>query len=635
MKRSKNQAIYKYLPGMWMSENAESSRSGKAVTALIKTWNYVKMEGIYDQFIDDEIKRQVVAFGASGGDISSFNIVKDKKCFRIVEPACNEGVPDIIGEISPLVFYCSACHRVKRVSDASRVNESTWKCTCGSNQIKQLQMVYTCSCGMAQPIKVPFNKDIEHFYYYPNEDKFKFKYMQGKNLKNAEMVLQCPNCNKRVYPDNAESNRNYKPFNLNIINLMDSRSGKFFEYGIDAQKIVLAHWLQLLTYSEYEEILNNVEQAFSIDNLNASKREEAKRQAQTLLSQGIINETMLETVIVSLLGQQTERLCAEKYVLLCDEFFIQRKSKNKEIYEEWVGGLAFKLMQYNTIRYSRKIIHLEDSIKRQLDLEFIEDCFEVTSMNKKLGISLAQVSCDVEIINCAYGFTRRVADPHNCQSNRLKLVAYDRSKDGNSHLVYAAKLNTEGILFEIDRVKIINWLYKNNIIKEEELPDLKDEKCVKNWFVEKVHSEEISSFNGADSTDAITKNVYCLLHSISHAMMKIAGEISGLASNSLSEILFVETTSIFIYAQSSQGIPLGALSGMFENEYYRFLQMLFEESKNCIFDPVCESRDNSACTACLILPEISCISFNSNIGRKYLYSIDTHKDGIKFGFWEM
>jgi hypothetical protein len=121
---------------------------------------------------------------------------------------------------------------------------------------------------------------------------------------------------------------------------------------------------------------------------------------------------------------------------------------------------------------------------------------------------------------------------------------------------------------------------------------------------------------------------------MSHAFMNAAGELSGLSSNSLTEIIIVETASIFIYAQTSQGIPLGALSGMAETNYAYFLKKAFDETKNCVFDPICTERDDTACSACLIIPEISCNHFNAELGRKYLYSID----GVEtptIGFWEM
>lgn len=60
MKRSKTQAVYRFLPEMWISEKDDSER---AVSAKIKNWNYIKMSDIYEDFIEGEIKRQVKLFG--------------------------------------------------------------------------------------------------------------------------------------------------------------------------------------------------------------------------------------------------------------------------------------------------------------------------------------------------------------------------------------------------------------------------------------------------------------------------------------------------------------------------------------------------------------------------------------------
>ena len=166
------------------------------------------------------------------------------------------------------------------------------------------------------------------------------------------------------------------------------------------------------------------------------------------------------------------------------------------------------------------------------------------------------------------------------------------------------------------------------------MPDLEDDISIKERFSEYVHSEAISMFGEIDESEKITKNVFALLHSISHVFMNAAGELSGLSRNSLTEIIIVETASIFIYAQTSQGIPLGALSGMVESNYIYFLKKAFEEAKNCVFDPICTERDDTACSACMVIPEISCNHFNNELGRKYLYSIPGI-DNPKVGFWEM
>lgn len=636
MKRSKTQAVYRFLPEMWISEKDDSER---AVSAKIKNWNYIKMSDIYEDFIEGEIKRQVKLFGDRGGDISAFDLSPDTHSFAIVETACNEGIPDIIGEISPLVFYCSSCGAVSDLRNPDAVDKYTWKCKnpdCGKWAVKQLQMIYACECGYAQPIKIPHVQGVKNFKFRPNETQYKIFYRSGNSEKPAEFVQICPNCNSRLVPDNANSGRNYKPFTLKVINLVDQRNGQFYKKGIDAQKTIVCRWFDKLSTADYDEILNNIELAFSDAFKSDAQRRNVKQQVRALIDAGMLPPEMFESAVNNMLQNAPNTKSVERYVSMCDDLFSRKKAENPVGYAEWLSHFSFKLMQYDTLKYAKRIITLEEAIQRQLDMEFIDSPEEVTALNKKMGITNMQVSCDIQIINCTYGYSRRVADPKNSTNKncRLKLNAYDRTRDGTANLVYGAKLDTEGILFEISQRKIVEWLYENNIISEEQLPDLDDDVSVKKWFAQYVHSDVISMFGEIDDSEKITKNVFALLHSMSHAFMNAAGELSGLSSNSLTEIILVETASIFIYAQTSQGIPLGALSGMAESNYAFFLKKAFDEAKNCVFDPICTERDDTACSACLIIPEISCNHFNAELGRKYLYSIDG-VDNPTVGFWEM
>lgn len=636
MKRSKTQAVYRFLPEMWISEKDDSER---AVSTKIKNWNYIKMSDIYEDFIEGEIKRQIKLFGDRGGDISAFDLSPDTHSFAIVETACNEGIPDIIGEISPLVFYCSSCGTVSDLRNPDAVDKYTWKCKnpdCGKWAVKQLQMIYACECGYAQPIKIPHVQGVKNFKFRPNETQYKMFYRSGNSEKPAEFVQICPNCNSRLVPDNANSGRNYKPFMLKVINLVDQRNGQFYKKGIDAQKTIVCRWFDKLSTADYEEILNNIELAFSDAFKSDAQRRNVKQQVRALIDAGMLPPEMFESAVNNMLQNAPNTKSVERYVAMCDDLFSRKKTENPVGYAEWLSQFSFKLMQYDTLKYAKRIITLEEAIQRQLDMEFIDSPEEVTALNKKMGIANMQVSCDIQIINCTYGYSRRVADPKNSTNKncRLKLNAYDRTRDGTANLVYGAKLDTEGILFEISQRKIVEWLYKNNIISEEQLPDLDDDISVKKWFAQYVHSDVISMFGEIDDSEKITKNVFALLHSMSHAFMNSAGELSGLSGNSLTEIILVETASIFIYAQTSQGIPLGALSGMAESNYAYFLKKAFDEAKNCVFDPICTERDDTACSACLIIPEISCNHFNAELGRKYLYSIDG-VDNPTVGFWEM
>lgn len=633
MKRSKSQAVYKFLPGMWVSEKNDSGRS---ITAEIKNWNNKRMENIYHSFIEGEIKRQILLFGKRGGDINSFNLEGDN-CFMVVEPACNEGIPDIIGTMSPLLFYCSSCHYTFQKNSSNQVDNRTWKCpNCEKYSVKQLQMVYTCECGYSQPVKRPFVKGVSDLIYKPNVNQYKMFYKQGNIEKTAEFSIMCPTCQSRLVPDNAESSRNYKPFSLKIINLVDKKSGDFFEKGKEAQKIVIAKWLGKLSQEQYQEIIENVELAFSDMMRSDEQRKEVEATVRGMIAAGLIPEEQFDVFVSNMMGIKKKSGSVEQYAASCDETFAKKKSDDVEVYENWISSYAYKLMQYDTIKYARQVFTLHDAIKKQLELELIDSSADILNMNKKLGISNMQVSCDIEVISCTYGYTRKASDPANNQNKkcRLKLNAYDKTKDGNANIVYGAKLETEGILFEISQKKIIEWLYKNKVISEEQIPDLDDDLSIKRWFADNVKGDSISMFGEIDDSERITKNVFGLLHSMSHAFIKTAGEISGLSGNSLTEIIIVETASIFVYAQTTQAVPLGALSGMAENNYAQFLNKVYAETRNCVFDPICSERDDTSCSACLIIPEISCNHFNNELGRKYLYTIDT-ADNPLIGFWEM
>lgn len=633
MKRSKNQAVYKFLPGMWVSEKNDSGRS---ITAEIKNWNNKRMENIYGSFIEGEIKRQIRLFENRGGNVNSFNL-DGESSFLIVEPACNKGIPDIIGEISPLLFYCSSCHHSLQVMNSSKVNTGTWKCpNCEKWSIKQLQMVYACECGYAQPIKRPIVKGITEFLYKPNQNQYKMYYKQGRAEKAAEFAIMCPNCQARLVPDNAESSRNYKPFTLRIINLVDKKSGDFFEKGQEAQKIVIAKWFGILTYEEFNEILDNVELAFSDRMRNNEQLKEVEKAVQAMVDAGFVSPADYQGAVNKMLEMKKQNGGVEKHAADCDELFVNMKKLNETDYSLWVSNYSYKLMQYDTIKYAKQVIKLQDVIDKQLSLEFISSPTEIIEMNQKFGIANMQISCGVEIINCTYGYTRKVSDPVNNRNLkcRLKLNAFDKVPNSNSNLVYGSKLETEGILFEISQRKIVEWLRINNIISEEQMPDLDDEISVKKWFAENVKGDVVSAFGEIKESEKITINVFALLHSMSHAFLMTAGEISGLEVNSLTEIISVETTSIFIYAQTSQAIPLGSLSGMAENNYAQFLKKVFLENRNCVFDPICTDREDTSCIACMIIPEISCNHFNNELGRKYLYSVET-MDNHMIGFWEM
>ncbi len=632
MKRSKHQAVYKYLPGVWAAFNDREvdKLNSNSVTIQIDKWNYRALEGIFTQRITAEIARQIKLFYRRGGGIVGFNIDSLEDELLYVEPAMIEGIPDIIGDISPLTFYCRNCKSTFSYSDSRYISKNTWKCQkCGKNDIRQLQMIYSCECGAANPVKLPYkiiNGQKVEYKYNPVDGREAYKfyyYNKGKEIK-EEMVFKCQ-CNKWLIPSNASDGKNFRPFDVKTINLIDKRQGIFYKKGIDSQRIIIANWLGLISDEKYEEILQNIDDFFNENSDIENSKEFIKKVEEYIDIFELEEEEAKEKAKKALLKSNNNKNSG-----------VQREIEKQfpNLSFEQIEIIASQILEYNTLKSSKRIITINEAIENQLELGVIQNKSDILKVNEQYGIANAQVSQDIEIITSTFGYTRKVKDPEKVSNGGILNLKPFRNEQ-NKNIVYCSVLETEGIVIELDKKKILGWLYENKVISQENMPDMEDELSIKKWFIENIKSDKITPFSDLDMENPemkITYYVYNLIHTISHALLKNAGILSGLEKNSLSEMIFPNLATIFIYANTTQGIPLGALSGMFEQNYKSFIIQAEDIMGRCVFDPICMDRDNGSCSACTQLSEISCCHFNKDLNRKLLIGHKTESESI-IGFW--
>ena len=295
--------------------------------------------------------------------------------------------------------------------------------------------------------------------------------------------------------------------------------------------------------------------------------------------------------------------------------------------------ITYDLMEYDTLRYPKGITTISNAIEKNIEVGAITDENDILVLLDKMHIKNMQISEQVQIVNYAYGYTRLYNSPivrGEQKTNSLRIRGFDNK-------VFTTVLETEGLLVEIDMLYVYNWLKFNDIIDgDEEIDDIDK---AKKWFIENIKLDAISQFSTINTKDnKITKAVYSLLHTISHMMIRSAGKHSGLSSDSLSELIFANTCSFFIYPTSSEGVTLGSISGMFESELELFLEDSYKDNEICTFDPICLNNQNGACLACTYLSDVNCKNFNQELSRAYLYG-GTIKDGvppinINKGFWK-
>jgi hypothetical protein len=174
-------------------------------------------------------------------------------------------------------------------------------------------------------------------------------------------------------------------------------------------------------------------------------------------------------------------------------------------------------------------------------------------------------------------------------------------------LAYSYPYETEGMLFEFDENKIVEWLKINGFEVTSKSP---------REFLLKLEkdSEEYEA-------------VYTLLHTLSHILLKKSSLHTGLDEQSCGEMVFPNNCAILLLSTSN--INIGGFGFIFENYLYELFTEADFELRKCIYDPLC-IKEKGACFSCMYLPEHVCHNMNRGLDRGVLVG-NVRK--IKEKFW--
>ncbi len=620
MKINKNQALYRALPNCWTNYSA-SDKFDYKYACEVTVWNTKRVYGINENIIKDSIRRRVKSFDVAGGEVKeefSDNAIDN---FEFVEAAMNDGVPDILCKINPQTYYCQDCGTVvyKPKAKSAPYCEECSKKTGKKVRTNQLQMVYVCECGYADGVKPPKNDGSLKFYPKDSSDKHSQFRFQTKSGAIVQMRTQCPVCTKQIYPRNAFDTTLFYSQNGSIVNLYNVKYAELLKkYQDDAEILMFAKWFNLISNDKFLQILEDPKDFFE----HKSKEPNDPQIIQLAKSLNITPEALIAAFDQS----EVDADCINKIKNEIDSIIPLSTFSCDEL-----KLITANLMEFDTLKYPLGIISLEEAIEKNIEIGNIVDENDIDILINKMHINKIQISEQVEMVNYAYGYTRRKSCPDgNGEGEMIRLRGFNNK-------VFTTILNTEGILVEFDMLAIYKWLVENDIVDDSIVINTLEE--AKKWFIENVKLSKITHYNTISATENIvTKAVYSLLHTMAHMMIISAGKHSGISRDSISEIIFANTCSIFIYPTSSEGVTLGSISGMFETELRLFLEDALKDNEICTFDPVCMKNQNGACVACAYLSEVNCTHFNKDLSRAYLYGGKIAKNSeeiiIKKGFWK-
>ena len=620
MRRGVQQALYKYLPGSWV----DYTQSGGGVTYAVHVdyWNSIQLPGINNKRLLRIVNQRVQEFISHSNEgeaaVVDFAPVINEETYDVLTPKISDKVGAIHTSVKPWVFVCNSCGKVRQYYsyDEFKRKEHQPCDNCGKH-MTQIRMIRFCRCGYADGIYVPKCLTSDHGTKYMYRRGSGTDFVCSKCGKKAVISRTCPDCHGQLEIKPALDSSHYIPATVTLIDLLDKRKDVFLDNEADYQgeKVVMAQYLGLITSEEYESIISKG---------NLTKEDEFEKSLEAEVNQlrsAGVDELVIQTVLDAKRRTNPNNKIFDAIAKVSNGISVS-------LPEEYTP-IAETILEYDELRNASVVLTLEAAAE---DAEILNDGVrpDYRSAALNYGFSNAQVCSCVPIISCSYGYTRKEQF-----GDRIKLRGFPREMEKRN--IYAARLETEGVLFELDRKRVVSWLLQNSFISAEDMPKSDDEYDLKIWFLDNIKPGLITPFTEIDNTDKsgqITKAIYTLIHSIAHVLIIEASEVCGLDKSSLSEYILPSIPAIFIYCSNSQGFNMGALYSAFQTYFDRWLNHAKEKSKKCIFDPVCINNDK-ACAGCLFLNEVSCKHFNKDLDRSYLCGhYDQSSQKKVFGFWE-
>lgn len=619
MKRGKNQSLYKYLPETWIDFSVRG-KERKQYIAKVLRWNSEKLGGINAKRLIRTVNESVHSFenqASTPGPIKptvGFGAELTKDNCDVLTPKASEEERGIVAQISPLTFYCKLCNKVYQFSSEEEYQKRRY-CTnpeCRNAELAQFRQIYFCKCGYATDRHNP--RCPEHGYQYVKWYG-NFDFICTKCKRPIPMQVKCPVCGDMLRPKVALDPAQFFVFSLSLIDLIDEKLENFIsetEYG---PYITFAYWLGLISKEELEEIIKDG----IVSDPDAYQK--VYDQMYKVMFAAFNNETAAATAAKTAADQQ----CGNRFNDLVNDLKAKIFTGESDL-----SSIAERILEYDLVTRLDDVSDLASAVNVARLLNTNANPEQYAQIAERFGIKSARVCDRIPFVSCSYGYTRVESE----WKEGVQLHALKEEKNGRKN-IYATKLNTEGVLFEFDRKKIIQWLLANEITNADEAPNLDSEEEIKIWFLNNIKPSLIHPFSTIDETASKeTYYVYRLIHSLSHLLIRAAADTGGLGKDSLSEYIFPGVPAVLIYCQNSQGFNLGSLFNTFEAYFDKWMNKAYTSAQKCIFDPICIERQK-ACMGCLFVNEVSCQHFNKDLDRALVVGhVDRETQRRTIGFWE-
>lgn len=493
----------------------------------------------------------------------------------------------VIYDIFPLTFRCIECNRVYHYNSYSELekNNSNLVCLfgekCKGHKLRQLYQVAVHECGNLHglyPI-TPKGCSCGKQYLILDERRSQkssdFRWVCKKCNLETPLEYFCKECdsqNRKMTVTPHRASKCYFPHYVRCVDVPEASSSEQIKTAIRSYLNISEE----SSGSQYEVLLQNL-----IEKLGSAEA------ACSILENSGIKPPNSSQLNIESLSELPVGDVVYEYI---------NTISNKNITVCSLNERAEKIKPFNP----HKALIMQENDR----------------LFKEIGISSVKLIEDFPVISAVFAWSRiDLAPSQGSTSTHLKSFKFGSDEPGKTP-VYVDSGKCEALMFEVDPLNVVSWLRVNGIdvtLASENVDH------AKHWILKNVrHLNTFEETDKNDQQDKATWFVSNLIHSMSHIAMKSIAGISGFEIQGLSEYIFPETLSFIIYSNKTDFI-IGGMHTLFEEQAELLRnRMLSRDMSICMHDPLCSER-NSACHACLFLPEIACSKFNKNLNRSVLY----------------
>jgi hypothetical protein len=381
MSRGVHQALYRYLPGSWVSFT--KSGGGISYAVYVERWNSVHLTNINNKRLLRIVNQRVNEFrrGSNTGNASvvNFSSIINEENYYVLTPKISEKERAIVTSVKPLVFVCNSCGHVRQYynyDDFKRREHDP--CDVCKKHMTQLKMIRFCKCGYADGIFVPKCRVKEHGTKYMTRRGSGLDFVCNKCGQKANLPFYCPDCNARLDIKAAHESSHYYPFTLSLIDLLDRRKDLLLDNEEEnrGEKVIISQYLGLVSQKQYDDIITKG---------RITQEEEFElllQQEAELLRNGGLDEATISLVIETKRRQNPNGIVFEAINKVGQGLTIVCADDIKSIAEE--------ILEYDELVHAKVVLSLEDA---ENDAEIFNDSIrpDYVGISKKLGFSNVQV----------------------------------------------------------------------------------------------------------------------------------------------------------------------------------------------------------------------------------------------------